>query len=46
MHEKGEFPKIKGSVCKVPIETTWIWNFLLRPVVFNGLFVFKLKGDL
>lgn len=46
MHEKGEFPKIKGSVCKVPVETTWTCNILLRPGVFYGLFVFKLKGDL
>ena len=46
MHEKGEFSKIKGSICNIPIEAANICNILPRPAVSNGLIVVKLKRDL
>ena len=46
MHGKGEFSKIKGSICKNSIETANICNILPRPTVSNGLVVVKLKRDL
>ena len=30
MHGKGEFVKIKGSICNIPIETANISNILPR----------------
>ena len=41
MHGKGEFSKIKGSICNVPIETTNVCNILPRPAVANGLILVK-----
>ena len=46
IHRKGEFSKIKGSICNIPIEVSSICNILPRPAVFNGLIVVKLKQDL
>ena len=46
MHGKGEFFKIKGSICNIPIEAANISNILPRPAVSNGLIVVKLKMDL
>ena len=46
MHGKGEFSKIKGSICNVPIETADVCNILPRPAVANGLILVKLKRDL
>ena len=46
MHEKGEFSKIKGSICNIPIEASSICNILPRPAVSNELIVVKLKRDL
>ena len=46
MDEKGEFPKIKGSFCNIPMETANICNILPRLAVSNGLVVVKLKRDL
>ena len=46
MHGKGEFSKIKGSICNVPIETANVCNILPRPAVANGLILVKLKRDL
>ena len=46
MHGKGEFAKIKGSICNIPIETANICNILPRPADSNGLIVVKLKQDL
>ena len=46
MHGKGEFSKIKGSICNIPVEAANICNILPRPVVSNGLIVVKLKRDL
>ena len=34
--EKGEFSKIKGSICNIPIETANICNILPRSAVSNG----------
>ena len=46
MHGKGEFSKIKGTICNVPIESKSICNILPRPADSNGLIVVKLKRDL
>ena len=46
MHGKGEFVKIKGSICNIPIETANICNILPRLADSNGLIVVKLKRDL
>ena len=46
MHGKGEFSKIKGSICNIPIEVANVCNFLPRPSVSHGLIVVKLKQDL
>ena len=46
MHGKGEFAKIKGSICNIPIETANICNILPRPADSNGLIVVKLKRNL
>ena len=46
MHGKGDFSKIKGSICNIPIEAANIYNILPRPAVSNGLIVVKLKRDL
>ena len=41
MHGKGEFSKIKGSICNFPIETADVCNILPRPAVANGLILVK-----
>ena len=46
MHGKGEFAKIKGSICNIPIETAIICNILPRPADSNGLIGVKLRRDL
>ena len=46
MHGKGEFSKIKGSICMIPIEAVNICNILPRPAVPNEIIVVKLKRDL
>ena len=46
MHRKGEFAKIKGSICKFSIEAANICNILPRPADSNRLIVVKLKRDL
>ena len=43
MHGKGEFAKIKGSFCNIPIED--ICSILLRPADWSGLIVVKVKRD-
>ena len=43
MHEKGEFAKIKGNICNIPVETDTVRNVLSRPVNNNGLVLVKLK---
>ena len=46
MHGKGEFSKIKGSICNIPIEARNVCNILPRLAVSNGLVLVKLKRDL
>ena len=46
MHGKGEFSKIKGSICNVLIETGNVCNILPRLAVSSGLILVKLKRDL
>ena len=46
MHWKGEFSKIKGSICNNFIEPADICNILQSPVVSNVFIVVKLKLDL
>ena len=46
MHGKGEFSKIKGTICNVPIESENVCDILPRPADSNGLIVVKLKRDL
>ena len=43
---KGQFPKIKGSICNVPIDTADITNVLPRGADSNGLVMVKLKRKL
>ena len=45
-HGKGEFCKIKGSICNIPIEAANICNILPTPAVSNSLIVVKLKSHL
>ena len=45
MHGKGEFPKIKGIICNIPIEVENVYNILPRSSVSNGLIAVKLKRD-
>ena len=40
---KGQFPKLKGSICNVPIDTADIVNVLPRGADSNGLVVVKLS---
>ena len=46
MLAKGEYLKIKGSLCNSPIEIANICNVSPRPVVSNGFIFFKFKQDL
>ena len=41
MHGKGEFAKIKGSICNIPIEAANICNILSGPADSNKLIVVK-----
>ena len=45
MHGKGEFAKINGSICNIPIEAANICKLLLKPADSNRLTVVKLKLD-
>ena len=40
---KGKFPKLKGSICNVPIDTADMVNVLPRGADSNGLVVVKLN---
>ena len=44
--EKGEFAKVKGNICNMPIEAANICNILPRPADSNRLIVVKFKRDL
>ena len=46
MHGRGEFAKIKGSICNIPIKTANMCNILLRPEDSNVMILLKLKRDL
>ena len=46
MHEKGDFAKIKGSICNAFIETSIICKVLQRPADSNRLILVKLKRHL
>ena len=46
MYGKGEFSKIMGSICNIPIEASSICNILARAAVSNGLIVINLKRHL
>ena len=46
MHGKGEFAKIKGSICNIRVETDMVFNVLPRPINNNGLVLVKLKRHL
>ena len=46
MHWKGEFAKIKGSICNVLIEASNICKVLPRPADSNGLILVKPKRHL
>ena len=43
---KGKFPKMKGSICNVPIDTAETVNVLPHGADSNGLIVVKLKRKL
>ena len=43
---KGQFRKIKGAICNVPIESENICNILPRGIDSNGLILLKLKRKL
>ena len=46
MHEKGEFVKIMGNICNIPVKTDMVCNVLPRPINNNGLVLVKLKRHL
>ena len=46
MHGKGEFSKIKGSICNIPVEAGGVCKVLPRAADSNGLIIVKLKRDL
>ena len=43
---KGQSPKIKGSVCNVPVETMDVSTLLSRQANSNGLVIIKSKRNL
>ena len=43
---KGQFPKLKGAICNVPVENVDISKFLPRRADSNGLVIVKLKRKL
>ena len=43
---KGQSPKIKGSVCNVPVEVMDVSTLLPRQASCNGLMIIKLKRNL
>uniref|UniRef100_A0A7M5WQX0 DUF6570 domain-containing protein n=1 Tax=Clytia hemisphaerica TaxID=252671 RepID=A0A7M5WQX0_9CNID len=43
---KGQFPKLKGSICNVPINVENVANTLPRSTSDNGLLIVKLKRKL
>ena len=43
---KGQFPKVKGAICNVPIDNVDVSNLLPRQAGSNGLMIIKLKRKL
>ena len=43
---KGQTPKLKGSICNVPIDTNDVTNILPRGADINGIIMIKLKRKL
>ena len=43
---KGQFPKLKGSICSIPVNTSDIINVLPHGGDSNSLVVVKLKSKL
>ena len=43
---KGQTPKLKGSICNVPIDTNDVTNILPRGADSNGIIMIKLKRKL
>ena len=43
---KGQYPKVKGAICNVPVEAEDVCNVLPRPPENNGLLFLKLKKKL
>ena len=43
---KGQFPKLKGAICNIPIETMDITNTLPQGADSSGLLMVKLKRKL
>ena len=46
MHGKGDFAKIKGSICYIPIEAANICNILPRPAYSKRINCDEIKKDL
>ena len=43
---KGDFAKIMGDICNIPLETDTVYNVLPKPINNNGLVLAKLKRHL
>ena len=43
---KGQTPKLKGSICKVPVNTSDVVSSLLQGADSNGTLMVKLKRKL
>ena len=46
MHRKGEFAKLKGNMCNIPVEADTFCNVFPRPVNNNGIVLVKPKRHL
>ena len=46
MMPKGQSPKLKGSICNVPIDTANVANTLPQGADNNGIVMIKLKRKL
>ena len=42
MHEKAQFPKIKGSICSIPIETAYM-QYFAKTCRFKWIYCGKIK---
>ena len=43
---KGQFPKIKGAICNIPVDTTSVCNTLPRDIANNNILFVQLKRKL